>query len=177
MIYTLSLRNFLTNLYPSATDDSLRAYKQETMALLSKLNPDDTFPDEVFLCVTSSASEINVILEEGDEKQELVVSTLEDERLPPRVIKAFIENLIDLVDVAIHTKEEKYDREPLQELQTILEDCYSYGRYMERCETNFIWRNDEVPSGLSESMSKNEADIRALEFEIGRREFLKQNKE
>lgn len=175
MIYTLSLRDFLTQVYPSASIDTLNAYKSEKMALLHKLNPDDTLLDEVFLYVTSSASEINVILEEGDEKQEVVVSTLEDERLPPRVIKAFIENLIDLVDVAIHAKQEKYDREPLQELQTILEDCYSYGRYMERCETDFIWGDDKVPSGLSESMNKNEADIRALEFEIGRREFLKQN--
>ena len=80
---------------------------------------------------------------------------------------------IDMVNKTIVCKENKYDKLTDEELNNLLNERFKYTKYLSKCETNFLWSNEDTPSGLVNEIQENEERINALEFEQQFREIKK----
>ena len=83
----------------------------------------------------------------------------------PILLTHMIRQNIDIVNKAIVCKENKFDKLSDEELNNTCDETYKYSRYLDKCQTNFHWSDEETPVGLLKEMQENEKEINALEFE------------
>lgn len=91
-----------------------------------------------------------------------------DPLLATHVLTRCIEN----IEAGIVSKQKEYEKLTDEELAKAIDENYSYGRYLRRCETNFDWDGKPVPIGLLKQMDENEEEEKALEFEQRRRKVV-----
>ena len=82
----------------------------------------------------------------------------------------------DMIRAAILVKQNGYDKLTDMELLAEVESAHKYRKYLQRSETDFDWRGEEVPQGLLDAVSENDDICDALDFEIERRKQTENKK-
>lgn len=70
-----------------------------------------------------------------------------------------------LLERAIVSKQEDYMSLSNEELETVKQEIYDESRYLRRSETDFQWRNEDVPQGLLDAIDRNDEKMEAIDFE------------
>ncbi len=83
----------------------------------------------------------------------------------PILITRMICEYKKILENAIYCKQKNYDKLLDEELDKVINDIYKYSRYLDKCETNFQWSDEDTPSGLVNEMHENEEEKKCFECE------------
>jgi hypothetical protein len=100
----------------------------------------------------------------------------EDEReeQDSRLLKEGIDYLENTFHSAIVAKKKGYDTMTQEQLEAEADSVSQYEGYLNRSQTNFLWSNQDTPSGLLNEIDETEEELDAIQFEINRRKTLGQ---
>lgn len=184
----MSLRYSIANFYedfPSATleqiESRLEKQKQKT-ATATWLPEGCTCDPNSYPSILTYIEDENLCAEFGDFDelcgacQDYYTRDDEDEReeKDSRLLKEGIDYLENTFHSAIVAKKKGYDTMTQEQLEAEADSLSSYERYLNRSQTNFLWSNDDTPSGLLDEISETEEELDAIQFEINRRKTLGQ---
>ncbi len=84
----------------------------------------------------------------------------------PRLLYYLVDHTTKLLEKAIFCKEKNYESLSQADLENLIRNTYAFSRSLNRTQTDFMWSNDETPSGLVSEIENTQKELEALEFEL-----------
>lgn len=170
---SISIHSFYTEVYPTSSVEELQDYlkKRENDRIeFQTSSPGVRCPFDCCAMIFTTQTPTEIIVK-YDTLCKQCSDTIDIDSDPFLKICA-LDKFLGLIQSAILSKQKGYDKLSMEELLNEANDLYDYARYMRRCETDFDWRGDAVPQGLLNSISENDEEQKALEFELAYRRLL-----